>query len=350
MEGRYKSGKLVKFLRGNKDIVLSSRIRLARNIKDISFPHKLKEDEGRDVVNKVEEAFYTSIHTEEDYKTLYLWQMDDINNRAYLEKHLISNKLITNNKKSAFILNKDETVSIMINEEDHLRLQCITSGMNLEEAYDSADKIDNFLEEKLDYAYDEKLGYLTACPTNIGTGLRASVMIHLPALSMNNEMNGVLKVLTQVGMTIRGLYGEGSISRGNIYQISNQITLGLSEKEIIDNLKAVVGEIINQENLCRQKLISNYKYELEDKIYRSLGILKSAVLLETGECLNFLSDVRFGIEMGIINEVNKEILNSLIVDVQPAMLQKSYNDKFTDNLRNLNRAKLVRERLAKTNN
>ncbi|KAJ52207.1 protein arginine kinase [Clostridium tetanomorphum] len=338
------------FSGGNKDIVLSSRIRLARNIKDISFPHKLKEDEGRDVVNKVEEAFYTSIHTEEDYKTLYLWQMDDINNRAYLEKHLISNKLITNNKKSAFILNKDETVSIMINEEDHLRLQCITSGMNLEEAYDSADKIDNFLEEKLDYAYDEKLGYLTACPTNIGTGLRASVMIHLPALSMNNEMNGVLKVLTQVGMTIRGLYGEGSISRGNIYQISNQITLGLSEKEIIDNLKAVVGEIINQENLCRQKLISNYKYELEDKIYRSLGILKSAVLLETGECLNFLSDVRFGIEMGIINEVNKEILNSLIVDVQPAMLQKSYNDKFTDNLRNLNRAKLVRERLAKTNN
>lgn len=336
------------FSGGNKDIVLSSRIRLARNIKDISFPHKLKEDEGRDVVNKVEEAFYTSIHTEEDYKTLYLWQMDDINNRAYLEKHLISNKLITNNKKSAFILNKDETVSIMINEEDHLRLQCITSGMNLEEAYDSADKIDNFLEEKLDYAYDEKLGYLTACPTNIGTGLRASVMIHLPALSMNNEMNGVLKVLTQVGMTIRGLYGEGSISRGNIYQISNQITLGLSEKEIIDNLKAVVGEIINQENLCRQKLISNYKYELEDKIYRSLGILKSAVLLETGECLNFLSDVRFGIEMGIINEVNKEILNSLIVDVQPAMLQKSYNDKFTDNLRNLNRAKLVRERLAKT--
>lgn len=333
----------------NGDIVLSSRIRYARNIKDIYFPHKLKENEGKDIVRKIEEAFYSSTNMEEEYKTFYLWQLQPIDSRAYLEKHLISNKLILNSSKSAFIVNKDETISIMINEEDHVRLQCITAGLNLQDAYNFAEKIDNLLEENLDYAYEEKLGYLTACPTNIGTGLRASVMIHLPALSMNNEMNGVLNALTQVGMTIRGLYGEGSKAIGNIYQISNQITLGLSEKEIIDNLKAVVNQIISEEKLAREKLLNSYKYELQDKIYRSLGILKSAILLDANECLNLLSDVRFGVEMGIINDISKELLNELLVDTQPAMLQKLCSEKLSDKLKDINRAKLVREKLLKTN-
>lgn len=332
----------------NKDIVLSSRIRFARNIKNVAFPHKLKESQGRDIVNKIEEVFYTSPHMEEGYTTFYLWQLEPIDSMAYLEKHLISNKLLLNSNRAAFIANKDETVSIMINEEDHIRLQCITSGLNLEEAYDFSEKIDNFFEEKIDYAFQERLGYLTACPTNIGTGMRASVMIHLPALSMNNEMSGILNALTQVGMTIRGLYGEGSKASGNIYQISNQITLGLSEKEIIDNLKAVVNQIINEENLARKKLLTNYKFELEDKVYRSLGILKSAILLDTVECLNLLSDVRFGVEMGIIKEVDKELLNELMVDTQPAMLQKLYGEKLSDKLKNVNRAKLVRGKLLKT--
>ncbi|WP_027626556.1 protein arginine kinase [Clostridium lundense] len=331
----------------NKDIVLSSRIRFARNIKDVAFPHKLKESQGRDVVNKIEEAFYNLPNIEEEYATFYLWQLESIDSTAYLEKHLISNKLLLNGNKAAFIANKDETVSIMINEEDHIRLQCITSGLNLEDAYEFAEKIDNFFEEKIDYAFEERLGYLTACPTNIGTGMRASVMIHLPALSMNNEMNGILNALTQVGMTIRGLYGEGSKASGNIYQISNQITLGLSEKEIIDNLKAVVNQIINEENLARKKIFNNYKYELEDKLYRSLGILKSAILLDTAECLNLLSDVRFGVEMGIIKDVDKKLLNELMVDTQPAMLQKLYGEKLSDKLKSVNRAKLVREKLLK---
>jgi protein arginine kinase len=162
-------------------------------------------------------------------------------------------------------------------------------------------------------------------------------------------MNGVLNALTQVGMTIRGLYGEGSKAIGNIYQISNQITLGLSEKEIIDNLNVVVSQIINEENLTREKLLNNYRYELEDKIHRAFGVLKSAILLDATECLNLLSDVRFGVELGIINEVDKEILNSLMVSTQPAMLQKLYNEKLSDKLRNLNRAKLVRESLSKAN-
>jgi protein arginine kinase len=329
----------------NCDIVLSSRIRFARNLKDTPFPDKLNEDKGKEVVRIVEEAFYNSSYTEKSYKTKYLWLNDEITNRSYFEKHLISQKLLQNNNKSAFIVDKEDVVSIMINEEDHIRLQAITGGFNLEETYDLADKLDNLLEEKLDYAFDEKLGYLTACPTNIGTGLRASVMLHLPALSMNNEMSKILNVVTQVGMTIRGLFGEGSKAEGDLYQISNQVTLGLSEEEIMNNLKAVVNQIINKERWSREILMRKHKCELEDKFYRSLGILKSAVLLESKECLNLISNVRMGVEMGIIKDVSTDVLNSLLVETQPATLQLIANGSLSEKERDLNRAKLVRQKL-----
>ena len=234
----------------------------------------------------------------------------------------------------------------MINEEDHIRLQCISAGLNLRESYDLANKIDDLIEESIEYAFDEKIGYITACPTNLGTGLRGSVMIHLPALTMNNEMNGILKALTQVGMTIRGLYGEGSKALGNIYQISNQITLGLSEEDIISNLEAVVNEIIGQENATRSRLYSTYRYELEDKIYRSLGILKSAVLLNLNECLELLSSVRMGVELGIIKDIDKCLLNKLLIETQPASLQLTFNSKLNEKEISINRARLVRERLS----
>lgn len=333
----------------NKDIVLSSRIRLARNIKDVPFPDKLDDEKGKDIVKQVEDAFYTSIHTANSYKTKYLWTNEETTNKSYFEKHLISYKLLSNYKKSAFIANKEETVSIMINEEDHIRLQCINSGFNLEEAYAEADKLDNFLEEKLDYAFDEKLGYLSACPTNVGTGLRASVMIHLPAISMSNGMSQILNAVTQVGMTIRGLFGEGSEGDGNLYQVSNQITLGLSEEEIVNNLKAVVSQVANSEQMYREQLMKNYKHELEDKIYRSLGILKSAVLLSSKECLNLLSSVRMGVEMGIIKDVKCDIINPLLVEIQPATLQLIAGGKLSDKERDFNRAKLVRQRLGNNN-
>ncbi|MFL0248507.1 protein arginine kinase [Candidatus Clostridium stratigraminis] len=327
------------------EIVLSSRIRLARNIDKLPFPDRLSTEKGKEVVNRVEKAFYTSAHTSETYKSKYLWSNEDNVNRSYFEKHLISAKLLNNHEKSAFILDKDETVSIMINEEDHLRLQCINAGFTLEEAYEMAEKLDNLLEENLDYAFDEKLGYLSACPTNLGTGLRASVMLHLPALSINNEMDSMLNAVTQVGMTIRGLYGEGSKSEGNLYQVSNQITLGLTEEEIINNLKAVVSQIITKEQWSRNQIMKNYKYELEDKIYRALGILKSAVLLNSKEALNLISNVRMGTEMGIIKDVSNETLNSLLVEIQPATLQLITSSKLSERDRDINRAKLIRNRL-----
>lgn len=337
------------WMKANKaenNMVLSSRIRLARNFKDIPFPHKLTEERARQVISSVEDAIYTSSSMKSSYKSIYLWQQEDNTCRGFVEKHLISPKLVGNKEKAAFILDSDETVSIMVNEEDHIRLQTIAAGLNLEEAYNLADKLDNLLEEKLEYAFDEKLGYLTACPTNIGTGLRASVMIHLPALAINNEMDGVYNAVTKVGMTIRGLYGEGSKSEGNLFQISNQVTLGLSEEDIINNLKAVVRQIINQENISREQLVNKYRYELEDKIYRSVGILKSAVILDSKECLNLLSNARMGVEMGIIKDIDLALINTFLVETQPATLQQLANSKLTEKERDFNRAKLIRERLS----
>ncbi|WP_243108705.1 protein arginine kinase [Clostridium rectalis] len=329
----------------NEDIVLSSRIRLARNLKDIAFPHKLSKEDGKKVIDRLENVFVKYPIKGQNFKTYRLWELDSLESKVCIDRHLISNKLLINNDKAAFILNDDETISIMINEEDHLRVQCITAGIQLDEAYNWATKIDDILENQEEFAFNEKLGYLTACPTNIGTGLRASIMIHLPAVTMTNKINSVLNVITQIGMTIRGLFGEGSKTVGNIYQISNQVTLGLNENEIITNLKGVVNKIISQEKLERQRLIGNYKYELEDKIYRALGILKSAILLGGIECLNLLSDVRLGIEMGLIEDVNKQDINGLIVDVQPAMIQKNYGGELSDREISIKRAQLVREKL-----
>lgn len=329
----------------NEPVVISSRIRLARNIKNVPFPNKLDEEQGKDLVKKVEDAFYISPEIEDKFKTIYLWQNEHTRNNTYLEEHLISEKLVNNSKQAAFILNKNETVSIMINEEDHLRLQSITGGFNLEETLDYANKIDDLLEERLEYAFDEKLGYLTACPTNLGTALRASVMVHLPALTANKEIVGLLNALTQVGMTIRGLYGEGSSGEGNIYQISNQVTLGLKEEEILRNLTGVVNQIIDREKLARERILAKNKYVVEDKIYRSLGVLKSAVILSSKEALNLLSNVRLGVELGIINDVDTRTLNKLLVEIQPATLQKIFESKLSEKERDLNRAKLIKEKL-----
>ena len=327
------------------NLVISSRIRLARNIKNEPFPDSLNENKARELVSKIENAFFTAPYIQDEFKSIHLWDYDKTYNRSFIEKHLVSNKLIDNKNKSAFIVNKDETVSIMINEEDHIRLQCISSGFNLEEILDYSNKFDDLIEEKIQYAFDEKLGYLTACPTNVGTGLRASVMMHLPSLTMNNQINGVLNALTQVGMTIRGLYGEGSGAESNLYQISNQITLGISEEDILSNLKAVVSQLINQEKLSRDQARKKYNYEIEDKIFRSLGVLKSARVIDVKECLKLLSNVRMGVEMEIIKNIDKNVLNDLLVNTQSATLSIIYDNKLTGRDLDIKRADYIREKL-----
>lgn len=326
----------------NSNIVLSSRIRLARNLDKFEYPHKISIEKGRKIVEIIEKVLQSE---EKKYKVYRLWEMDPIDRISYLEKYLISSRLIMNNEKAAFITNENKTISLMINEEDHIRLQCITNGLNLEEVYKCAEEIDDLIEDKLDCAFDEKLGYLTACPTNLGTGLRASVMLHLPALTINGEINKIFSGLTQIGMTIRGIYGEGSKSVGNLFQVSNQLTLGLSEEEIINNLKAVVYQIINQEKLAREKMMKMYRYRIEDKVYRALGILNSAIILDAEECLKLLSYVRLGVEMGIIKDVSQKILNELTISIQPAMIQNTFNSKLTEEEVQLKRAEFVKNKL-----
>lgn len=327
------------------DIVISSRVRLARNIQKYPFPNKIDINRGRELVTLIENEFYKSSYFKSNYETIYMWESDDLTSTSYLEKHLISDRLIQNRNGSAFIKDKNELVSIMINEEDHLRLQCIVGGLNLKEAYAELNKIDDLLEETLEYAYDKDLGYLTTCPTNVGTGLRASVMIHLPALTKSGAIDRLVNMLGKMGMTLRGLFGEGSKGYGNIYQISNQVTLGPSEEEIIDSLMAIVNNIITEEKSAREKYLKSYEYETKDKIMRALGILKYSMVLTSKEALNLMSYLRLGIEMGIINDIDKTLLNTLMVETLSATMQLNGGKKLNERERDILRAEIFRNHL-----
>jgi len=328
------------------DIIITSRIRLARNIKDIPFPHKLDENKSNEIIDKV----YGTLSGDNleglgSFNLIRLNKLNSTEKFSMVERHLISKELISNASKSAAILNENENVSIMVNEEDHIRLQVMMPGLQLKEALNYANELDDIIEGKIDYAFDNKLGYLTSCPTNVGTGLRASVMLHLPALSISKSVGGILNTLNQVGMTIRGIYGEGSNSECSIYQVSNQVTLGLSEGEIINSLIAVVSKIVDQEKAARHVLNEKQGKELEDDLYRSIGILKYARMLSSHEALNLLSNVRMGIDMGIIKDVKPEVVNELIVKVQPATLQLQSDKELSGAQRDELRAAIVREAL-----
>ena len=326
-------------------LIMTSRVRLARNIDSVVFPHKISNERGKELVREVEAAFYSNAFREGDYNTLKLWETDKLTQTSCFEKHLISNNMMNNSSKGAVILSSDDNESIMINEEDHIRIQCIQPGYNLEAAFMAANRIDDQLDKNLDLAFDEKYGYLTACPTNAGTGMRSSVMIHLPFIAADNRVEESLYALSKSGMAIRGIYGEGSKAFGNIYQISNQITLGMKEQDTIANLKAVVNKIVMQETMARDSEYKKHKYEIQDRVGRALGILKSAVLLTSSECLNLLSDVRLGAEMGIIKSVSTSTVDALIMETQPATIQKQSKKRLAEKDRDLSRAKLVKRKI-----
>jgi protein arginine kinase len=328
------------------DIVLSRRIRLARNIKGYRFPNIAGAEEAKKIITECSRSILNSNTVlEKDFRLIELAQLTAVERLSMVEEHLVSPGLVENYEKAAVLINEDSTVSIMINEEDHIRLQVIYPGLQLREAYEYADKIDDVMEENIDYAYNQKMGYLTACPTNMGTGIRASVMMHLPALSMTGNINSVLNAVTQVGLTIRGIYGEGSNVQGNIYQISNQVTLGLSEDEIISNLLAVTRQIIDKEKQARERLKESHMTQLEDNAWRSLGILKNARIMSGSECLNLISNVRLGVELGILKGVDTLILNELMINTQPATLVKREGKELSTELRDIKRAQYVREKL-----
>jgi len=310
-----------------KGLVLRSKILLARNFSELPFPNKLNYIKGRDNGKKIYNVLKSKLINEEF--TLYEnWNIKEEFGKQYLERDLITEELMKNSDKSSFILNKEENVSIMINEKDHVNLQCISDGLNLEEAFKNAINIDDKIEQNFDYAFDETLGYLTASPENIGTGMKATVILHLPALTMSEEIKNISKNLGKLGFNIKGLYLDNNKVYGNLYKIANKVSLGLAEEDIITKLKEEVLNIIKQESKFREILLSKCKYELEDKVYRSYGILKSAVLLDYKETIELISNVRLGAELSFI-DIDENELDKLLMLISDASLQ-NYLGRYLD--------------------
>ena len=328
--------------KGNEgDIVLSTRVRLARNMTEYPFPARLDERQKKDIGTAVRDIIDADKSFDLDF--IDMEALSPAETVSLAEKHLISPEFACDTLGRSLLLSKDEDISIMICEEDHIRIQTVYPGLSLEEAYETATEIDGILENKLSYAFDESLGYLTQCPTNIGTALRASVMLHLPALSKKGAMQRLSTTVAKLGLTLRGSYGEGSEVSGDIYQLSNQVTLGISEEAAIKNLNSIAMQIIAQEKQARAALIKDEDYL--DRIYRAYGILKSAYKLTSKELINLVSYVRVGVSEGILS-IPTEKLREMTVVLQPATLNAESGKVLTQTERDILRSQKVREELA----
>jgi len=333
----------------NSDIVMSSRIRLARNLTKYSFPHWASEEQLESVIAGFENAYKQT-----DYFKgalfLRIRDLDSMERQMLIERHLVSREHISNPEHKAVLISEREIISIMVNEEDHLRIQVLQSGFNLQDTWKLADRIDEELEQYLNFAVSSDLGYLTCCPTNVGTGLRASCMAHLPALVMTKQIGKIIQAISKLGMTARGLFGEGTEAYGNFFQISNQVTLGRSEEDIIDGLERIIKQIIEQEKAARNAIFINQRLLLEDRISRSLAELKSAKLISSEEALNLLSIVRLGAELGMAKGLNRDMLNDLFIQIQPAHLQKKEGRHLSAEERDAVRAEFISKKFGiKTN-
>ncbi len=324
---------------GNEnDIVVSTRIRLARNLKNTPFPSYMNEQDKKALNEKVKNAV---LNSDTPYaKALKYISMEDVpENEIYamVERHIISPDFAKKTEGRAVIISEDESICVMIGEEDHIRIQVILPGLALNKAYEIADSIDNLLASKLEFAYDNQLGFLTECPTNIGTGLRASVMLHLPLLESGSAINEMAETIGKIGFTVRGMYGEGSKSKASLYQISNQITLGITEKNAIENLGVIVGQLIARE---RQERNQCDKIKIEDMVYRAYGILKNQRILSSDEMMKLVSRLKIGVSMGILS-VDSVLPVKILIETQPYMLCRKCGEK-TPQERDILRAETVR--------
>ncbi len=326
----------------NKDIVITSRIRLARNLKNYRFPIKMSQEEAEKVVREVSDAI-NRINL--NYKLTYMRDLSDIQKSALIENHLISPALAEKKEVAAFLLSPDKKVSIMLNEEDHIRIQTLDKGMSLKECWDLSNKIDDVIEEAVDYAFDRELGYVTSCPTNIGTGMRASVMIHLPALSITNQIEKLLYGVSQLGVAVRGVYGEGTKSLGHLYQISNQGTLGASEETLIDKITQIARQIVEKEEKTREHLKKNNFEDLEDEFYRAYGLLTNARKMTTEEAMKLISLIKLGNDMKMINVAENKDLYELMTKIQPSNLLSFAGKELLSKERDNKRAEIIRNEL-----
>ncbi len=328
------------------EVVISTRVRFARNLADVPFLPKMKPVDGELVVETVRWAL-----SDAGYLNQGLFFTDEVltepDGLYFVERHLASPDFIAQKNRKGLFVSDDETLSLMVNEEDHIRFQALAAGFDFTTAFGKASALDEKLEAQLAYAFSPELGFLTACPTNVGTAMRASVLLHLPGLVLTREIEKVLRGVYAVGLLVRGIYGEGSETRGSLFQISNRRTLGQSEAEIIEVLTSTCRQIIDYENKARSFLMHNLRVEVEDKVFRSLGLLRGARIITTEEATNLISTVRLGCALGIINELKLAEVSQLLVLVRPANLQAILGEKLTAAERDERRATFIRQKLVR---
>src|SRR5882724_7590986 len=325
-------------------IVMSSRVRLARNIKGAAFPGWAKKPERVRVLELIRPA----IESLPEMKDAFGETMDSLSTldkQILVERHLISREHAAKSAGSGLVLNRDETLCFMINEEDHLRMQALRPGLQLRQAWTAIDAADSQLEKRLEYAFSGDWGYLTACPTNIGTGIRVSAMLHLPGLVLAEQINPIIQSVNKLGLAVRGLYGEGTEALGNVFQFSNQMTLGENESAIVERLEKVLSQIIEHEENARQSLMEKKPKTVYNHIGRAYGILANAHSISSKETMNLLSLLRVGVDLGLFPGADRALVDELFLTTQPAHLQKQISDKLSAEERDLIRADMVRERL-----
>jgi len=328
-----------------KDIVVSSRIRYARNLKKHKFPIILDKKESEEIYEEISGIIKSNDIYGKKFSHFKTSSIPNLEKKMLIERHIISPALIKNQGISGFIMSNDEKISIMINEEDHLRLQILSSGLNLKECLKKADELDSILDEKLEYAYHKQFGYITACPTNLGTGIRASSMIHLPGLVMTGRLERLLNTISKFGISVRGVYGEGSKSLGNLFQISNQTTLGNDEKTIVDKVEKIAMQIVSREKEARNYLINENNIEIDDKVHRSYGVLTNAKIISTDEAVKLLSLVKLGIDLDLIDKNKNVNFNKLFVEIQPMNIQFEAREELNEKERDIRRAEIIMKRL-----
>ena len=325
-------------------IVLSSRVRLARNIVGIPFPGRADRESKQRVLETVQPA----VESLPEMKSHFSGAMADlkaVEKQILMERHLISREHAAKGAGSGIVLNRDETLCVMVNEEDHLRIQSIRPGLQLKQVWQRIDKFDSELEAKIGYAFSDKLGYLTACPTNLGTGIRVSAMLHLPGLVLNEQVNQIIQAVNKLGHTVRGFYGEGTEALGHIFQVSNQMTLGETEAEIVERINKVVLQIVEHEATARRTLLEKKPNELFNHVGRALGVTAHAHIISSKEAMNLLSLLRLGISMNLMPGLERSSLDELFLLIQPAHLQQTCGEKLASEQRDLVRAGLLRKRM-----
>lgn len=326
------------------DVVVSTRVRLARNLRDIPFPSRMNAAQRAESERRVRDAlFQSNSPIAGDFDFLQMDAMSEQQAGSLVEKHLISPQFAANGKGRGVLISKDESISIMVNEEDHVRIQVLREGLALCETAETADRIDTLLNESLHFAFDEELGYLTQCPTNLGTGMRASVMLHLPALAERGALSRIVSNLSKLGLVTRGTYGEGTGITGAMVQLSNQITLGLSETEAVENLRNIAKQLVDAERESRAALLGQIR--VQDRIARALGVLQTARLLSGEEFMRLSSEVRFGVTAGMLSGIDLADLNALTASVQPATLSAKAGKALSAEERDVLRAETVRKAL-----